>query len=832
MEAPKVLFGGNMNNCIGLEDGEVCEAVCTEGHIWTGAQKIVCQAGSFYIPGQCMPEAAAVAGEALPTETFPAISVDIEFNIDPEQAGGEKMDFDWAMDNQEILVASIADSLGYPSDHFAIEILRPGGNGPTSQGDDIGGGRLLGSRKDNVTTLRAELTSMKKSALQRRARKLGVNQSALDEALDEDDTKGVIINLIEARTKEKRIDVLLEHIRTASKNAKRRRRLDNHEPAFIVRVTHLLKENQDPKAEIAKMQQKLFNSGGGTNSTNGTSINVQSLLQTTIIKKLKEQGKPVPKSLETATMAAVSPPAYVEEYLVLVPNFVAGAWGTCTNRCGDGTQERKVICPTGLGTCLDKMPLVIQPCANYDECPFDMMCPMGQGQSLGCSTQLSIALGILGCIFCSFFAICMKRLYYKCKPQKEGVHTFHHQNSNVTEAARFKVYYPGKGKEDDYAQQVTADGKIHVIWEIDQNFVESWFDKKKDIEIEGNPGDESMLALPPGPDEEAQFGPASDDEGREADETEAVSEASEDIEPVQRDLPTSQTETNDDETLEGNFIAKAAYQDGERVEYFSYSIENWVMATVKIVIKESNNNNNENNATQPMPVLMYDVILTGGMRHNNVSLDCLRQPLKHGDMVELFSKRNGGEWMPGVIVGTQQASAAMTGYQVHLNDNTEVFQDIPAIRVRLRFPEYAPIWVYFGRRRGWEKKTVHFQATEDGCGAEMVEYKRREMDHHANLHSLRDVKLREMQVEEEATRSSTELRERKRKLKKQETVVQAFENEQQAYGGPNVLDFGLWTQVPVDIPETADITDFVTMPSYLCRLSTSEMDVGRRRVAL
>jgi len=277
----------------------------------------------------------------------------------------------------------------------------------------------------------------------------------------------------------------------------------------------------------------------------------------------------------------------------------------------------------------------------------------------------------------------------------------------------------------------------------------------------------------------------------------------------------------------GNFKPVCLFEDGEKLEYFSHTHKRWVTAKIQIEIKDGDDDEDLE------PIVMYNVLLAG-VTHLNVQLDMLRKPFVHDELVELFSKRDGGQWLPGIIKGTQTAGATMTGYQVQRldDDSLDIFQEIPAIRLRRRFPPDLPINVYRGPRDGWHKLFVHHSAPADGIGLKSIPFVSAQVSG-ADLHSLQDIRIREGQLMTTLEDNFSKAAKPRRKV-----VRDANEDEVSAItqtgpeSGPTVLDHGLWVQVPIDLSVDDDNDDFVYLPSYLCSMRSPEEDNGRRQIAL
>jgi len=176
---------------------------------------------------------------------------------------------------------------------------------------------------------------------------------------------------------------------------------------------------------------------------------------------------------------AKSVPSFIEEYVTTASNWLVEAFGKCDNICGYGQRHRIVECPAGIGACRDEKPATEEDCVDWEGCEFDIMCPMGQGITPDCGTQILIIMGVISFVALAWCLVISRRIYRKCIPPKEGTHVF----DKVDQAASYKVYHPRHMKKKDKlaAQKIIADGKVHVVWEIDQPFVESWFQDKQEV---------------------------------------------------------------------------------------------------------------------------------------------------------------------------------------------------------------------------------------------------------------------------------------------------------------------------------------------------------------
>mmetsp|Transcript_60966 Transcript_60966/g.96096 ORF Transcript_60966/g.96096 Transcript_60966/m.96096 type:complete len:326 (+) Transcript_60966:83-1060(+) len=150
----------------------------------------------------------------------------------------------------------------------------------------------------------------------------------------------------------------------------------------------------------------------------------------------------------------------------------------------------------------------------------------------------------------------------------------------------------------------------------------------------------------------------------------------------------------------------AAYADGEEVEYYSTSYQRWLHGVVQRLSASGNG---------------YTIVLSqGGQIRQNVGLDLLRPPLQADEQVELFSGRQGGTRLPGVIAADQLPSPTLLGNRVKLEGGKDTFDSIPSVRLKRRFLPSEEIEVYRGGHRGWQLAIVHHTARANGCGENIL----------------------------------------------------------------------------------------------------------------
>lgn len=105
------------------------------------------------------------------------------------------------------------------------------------------------------------------------------------------------------------------------------------------------------------------------------------------------------------------------------------------------------------------------------------------------------------------------------------------------------------------------------------------------------------------------------------------------------------------------------------------------------------------------------------MRHA-VPLDAIRLQFQQADLVDVFSKRDGGIWLEGSIIGRQSLGATSVGYgvnvdeqnvgyRIHVDEQNIWLENFPAHRLRRRLPPGCAVEVYRGPPRGWVGAVVH-----------------------------------------------------------------------------------------------------------------------------
>lgn len=141
---------------------------------------------------------------------------------------------------------------------------------------------------------------------------------------------------------------------------------------------------------------------------------------------------------------------------------------------------------------------------------------------------------------------------------------------------------------------------------------------------------------------------------------------------------------------------KWIYSTGENVEYFSASGARWVAAFVVREVELADLS------------VAYDVTAFGSTAQQlqTVGLDLLRLPLSEGEPVSFYSGRDG-RWLAAIMDGTQPASAVTVGYRLRLLEAERVIvPNVPAVKIRRRFPKGTRVLAFRDRQRGWRSGIV------------------------------------------------------------------------------------------------------------------------------
>jgi len=466
--------------------------------------------------------------------------------------------------------------------------------------------------------------------------------------------------------------------------------------AFRVKATVAL----GPESSKTNADEVLRSFIGGNSSD--ASEGAQGFI-TALQDEFQERSMSGREGLSSMVVTATEAPRYIERFTLPVATWLVGTWSSCSRACGQSSSKRGLSCfavDVESGSCEQQagpQPLSEEMCEDYSSCPFEMMCPLGQGnKSFSCPAQSAtvcglVALPFLICLLC--VVRCVRR---KLRPPQKGQRFIAPVNAAVSfnvirpqvdaegnpiEAA--KVDQDVEGGEDEGHPSRTmfggplraeGDAKTRVVWNIDVEKVQEWFEAQR----------------------------AKDNLSEDAD-----TDAGHSISTGELSLCGENTNDSTPEDSQLQPVPLPAYVDGQIVEYYSNTNHQWTAGTVNVDVTTGN-------------VLLNVRVGHGAQVRPAVPLNCLR-PLFQGEaLVEVFGHRNGEvQCFPAVVTPGQARAATLTGYQVQVDGTGEVLSNIPAARLRSRFPASSKVEVYRGQVVGWREARVHAEAASfDGCGAQ------------------------------------------------------------------------------------------------------------------
>merc|ERR1712014_116029 len=91
----------------------------------------------------------------------------------------------------------------------------------------------------------------------------------------------------------------------------------------------------------------------------------------------------------------------------------------------------------------------------------------------------------------------------------------------------------------------------------------------------------------------------------------------------------------------------------------------------------------------------------------DVPIDAIRPRFCQAELVDVFSKRDHGTWLPGCIIGHPPQWASTLGYRVMIECEGIILEKVPPLRLRRRFPPGCGVEVYRGSSHGWVPAVVH-----------------------------------------------------------------------------------------------------------------------------
>jgi hypothetical protein len=167
---------------------------------------------------------------------------------------------------------------------------------------------------------------------------------------------------------------------------------------------------------------------------------------------------------------------------------------------------------------------------------------------------------------------------------------------------------------------------------------------------------------------------------------------------------------SDDDSDDGA-LPIPAYGDGQEAEYFSNTYQRWIPCVVHVNVAQPDHSSSKT-------TISYSITLSHGGQQKAATLSLLRPRLKADELIELFSGRQGGTRLPAKIVC--KWTSTKLGYRVKADGAEEVFDQVPSLRLKRRYPRNQQVQIYLGDRLGWQSAFVHHAAALDGCGEEVV----------------------------------------------------------------------------------------------------------------
>mmetsp|Transcript_116543 Transcript_116543/g.324804 ORF Transcript_116543/g.324804 Transcript_116543/m.324804 type:complete len:427 (-) Transcript_116543:274-1554(-) len=145
-----------------------------------------------------------------------------------------------------------------------------------------------------------------------------------------------------------------------------------------------------------------------------------------------------------------------------------------------------------------------------------------------------------------------------------------------------------------------------------------------------------------------------------------------------------------------------AYYTGEQVEYYSKRLRLWSPAEVTAEARSTGQD-----------VVYSATVLPQNQEFYDVGLAALRPPFKEGEPCEVFVP--GSQWLQAVTSSCQQGKGTEIFYRVMLLEGQGGAVEVPASRLRRRFPPGSLVTVYRGPGLGWNDAMVVSAPAEEGA---------------------------------------------------------------------------------------------------------------------
>eukprot|EP00927_Polykrikos_kofoidii_P035375 TRINITY_DN29945_c0_g1_i1.p1 TRINITY_DN29945_c0_g1~~TRINITY_DN29945_c0_g1_i1.p1 ORF type:complete len:899 (-),score=115.63 TRINITY_DN29945_c0_g1_i1:522-3020(-) len=415
--------------------------------------------------------------------------------------------------------------------------------------------------------------------------------------------------------------------------------------------------------------------------------------------RLVEEGAEIPVNLFQINTTIYDSARIIPEVTVPSPEWVKGKWENCNTKCGQGRRSRSITCPRGTAAnaCNGEKPPETGPCSNYDECPYMPLCPAGPPRP-SCETQAFLIVGGIFLILFSVAGITARIVCTRCRKPLEG--------KAVLSSAASATWHVDTWNPADAGP---SDGREHVIWDIDQNYLETVLASQDPEDIPEPAGDDVAFDVAPSETvTEVVVSPSvrSAPGNQPAEEISSPAEIPVTVESgeaaVRVDIDALVKERREKWLRE----VKPIINDRERVEYFSSSDSRWVPATLHITFQ--NIDMLDEDMSPPSKRILYSLILSQGRREvKDCKVDCMRTQFRIGEPVEIYKKSAGGTWTAGTIQDEPPLSATLIGYRVYAVDRNVVIDKVPSVSLRRRFVGGSAVEVYKGAEKGWSSAVVH-----------------------------------------------------------------------------------------------------------------------------
>jgi hypothetical protein len=444
-----------------------------------------------------------------------------------------------------------------------------------------------------------------------------------------------------------------------------------------------------------------------------------------LLDEIQTQGL-LPRTALSQSSFSVSTPEVKHLDVVTLPvaTWLVGDWGVCSATCGAGVTTRVASCFSSLSSECEQTagqhPILSEACEEQ-QCPIPptVMCPLGSS-TIPCALQTSVLLVAVLLIFGIPCGCSIRSFRRKLKPPSEGSVYI----QTLDSAVAFNVVRP-KNKVDNSRptllasegspkqsmslspnSALTRDGKTHVIWDTDVPKVQAWFEAAEDQVLESA-------------DVDLELGEANQvsDEGFTPKNSMVPSESAlSDMSAGGRTPKNIAVVVRQHQLDNFNRGPHAPYLDGASIEYYSFTQQRWMAGVIKL--------QSQGRATSE-ELHLHVELSRGNQLRADVTLDNIRLALEPNDLVEVLveEKDDEGEhshkYHPAFVTANQSKAATMLGYHVHMETTGRVLKNVPAVRLRRRFPAGARVEIFRGPSLGWCEGRIHGDVgSSDGCGNE------------------------------------------------------------------------------------------------------------------